>query len=467
MGMGHREGSDLLRQSRGDDREPKPTFMPRISPGKRTRTMSLPGCPPEMRIAAQPVQRKARPQERDVNTADWMNVVMRPDLYDGPGEEAERRPVKLDGGGKGPKEGVHELAAEGISGSATVLPFLEQIQRSFGAHDVSHIKAHIGGPAARASEGMGANAYAMGDHVAFRAAPDLHTVAHEAVHVVQQRAGVQLEGGVGQAGDAYERQADVVADAVVRGEEVEAMLTAISSTSTNGAVHAGGCPTCGKPSSNGTCESCATDQGNTQSTIPSGHSVQGTSRARTPVQRQAIHTGKILDEGTCEHLACESKWACTDEKDGVDCPSETRNKNTRRRPLFTCDKNCEPAKTCDDEDTWMAIPKDRFAFSKCDQDLVICANGRSIHAHVRDRSDRQAWEVSRGVQSGLGVGPGTFSGTIYGDENDPAFKQDALCGNSKKESETGKKESGTGKKETGRKESGTGRKESGTGKKKK
>ena len=54
---------------------------------------------------------------------------------------------------------------------------------------------------------------------------DLHTAAHEAAHVVQQRGGVQLKGGVGQAGDSYERHADAVADKVVAGESAEALLS--------------------------------------------------------------------------------------------------------------------------------------------------------------------------------------------------------------------------------------------------
>jgi len=49
-------------------------------------------------------------------------------------------------------------------------------------------------------------------------------VAHEAAHVIQQRGGVQLKGGVGEAGDAYERQADEVADRVVQGESAEELL---------------------------------------------------------------------------------------------------------------------------------------------------------------------------------------------------------------------------------------------------
>lgn len=74
---------------------------------------------------------------------------------------------------------------------------------------------------------MGARAYAMGNHVAFGIQPDLHTAAHEAAHVVQQRAGVSLSGGVGQAGDAYERHADAVDDRVVAGESAEALLGAM------------------------------------------------------------------------------------------------------------------------------------------------------------------------------------------------------------------------------------------------
>lgn len=42
--------------------------------------------------------------------------------------------------------------------------------------------------------------------------------------MVQQRGGVQLKGGVGEADDAYERHADAVADAVVQGKSAEGLL---------------------------------------------------------------------------------------------------------------------------------------------------------------------------------------------------------------------------------------------------
>jgi len=121
---------------------------------------------------------------------------------------------------------VHDAAARGTAGGGGALPHLAAIQRSFGGHDVSGISAHVGGTASEACDAMGANAYASGDAVAFKGAPDLHTAAHEAAHIVQQRAGVSLSGGVGQVGDSYERNADAVADRVVQGKSAEDLLGA-------------------------------------------------------------------------------------------------------------------------------------------------------------------------------------------------------------------------------------------------
>jgi hypothetical protein len=119
---------------------------------------------------------------------------------------------------------VHVAAERGVSGTPQTLPHLDAIQRSFGGHDVSGIRAFVSGAAAGASHEMGARAYATGDAVAFAQSPDLHTAAHEAAHVVQQRAGVQLKGGVGQQGDTYEQHADAVADLVVQGKSAETTL---------------------------------------------------------------------------------------------------------------------------------------------------------------------------------------------------------------------------------------------------
>jgi hypothetical protein len=119
---------------------------------------------------------------------------------------------------------AHEIAARGTTSSGTMLPHLDAIQRSFGKHDVRGVRAHVGGAASDASTVLGAHAYASGDNVAFAQAPDLRLAAHEAAHVVQQRGGVRLSGGIGRAGDTYEQHADAVADTVVRGESAEALL---------------------------------------------------------------------------------------------------------------------------------------------------------------------------------------------------------------------------------------------------
>jgi hypothetical protein len=137
---------------------------------------------------------------------------------------ATRGPIQAKGNPAGDADAVHAAAERGTQGSPTALPHGDQIGRAFGKHDVSNVQAYVGGPASEATGAMGAQAYATGNKVAFGSSPDLHTAAHEAAHVVQQRGGVQLKGGVGEAGDAYERNADAVADRVVAGQSAEDLL---------------------------------------------------------------------------------------------------------------------------------------------------------------------------------------------------------------------------------------------------
>jgi hypothetical protein len=128
------------------------------------------------------------------------------------------------------------IADAGTASGGAPLPHLETIQRSFGRHDVSGVEAHVGGDGAAASAALGARAYATGNRVAFGSAPDLHLAAHEAAHVVQQRSGVYLKDGLGDTGDIYERHADEVADAVVRGEPAEGLLDRMAPGAGGGGV---------------------------------------------------------------------------------------------------------------------------------------------------------------------------------------------------------------------------------------
>jgi hypothetical protein len=144
---------------------------------------------------------------------------------------------------------VHEAAKLGIGGASGRLPHLERIQRSFGRHDVTGVVAHADAQATAGAQAMGAVAFTMRNHVAFAGNADLHTAAHEAAHVVQQRAGVQLAGGVGQAGDPYERHADAVAGLVVQGRSAEAALDRYAGNTTGSHVQrtAGGGSSGGSP----------------------------------------------------------------------------------------------------------------------------------------------------------------------------------------------------------------------------
>jgi len=137
--------------------------------------------------------------------------------------------------------GVHEAAARGTATSSTALPHADTIQRAFGRHDISGVQAHTGGEAAASTRDMGAEAYASGNHVVLgERGGDLHTVAHEAAHIVQQRGGVQLKGGVGAEGDQYERHADAVADQVVQGKSAEGLLDPYAGSGSASSAPAGG-----------------------------------------------------------------------------------------------------------------------------------------------------------------------------------------------------------------------------------
>jgi hypothetical protein len=212
---------------------PASRSQPSISPGKRTLTMSQGPRSVSVQTPVQMTPDPAAGEKRMVHAAlteQWMDVSMRPDLHSAP--------VQMQGRSEQSARNVQRLAAQGVSSGATVLPHLDQIQRSFGHHEVSGIKAHVGGPAAQASEAMGAQAYATGDDVAFSGTPDLHTAAHEAAHIVQQRGGVQLKGGVGAPGDRYEQHADAVADRVVQGRSAADLLDHINPTTTPAATPA-------------------------------------------------------------------------------------------------------------------------------------------------------------------------------------------------------------------------------------
>src|ERR1044071_3610230 len=100
-----------------------------------------------------------------------------------------------------PHANATTIADRATRGSGESYPFREQIQRSFGRHDISPLRAHGGSAAAAAARDLNARAFTFGEHVAFEGRPDLHTAAHEAAHAGEQGAGVHLPRAVGRRGD--------------------------------------------------------------------------------------------------------------------------------------------------------------------------------------------------------------------------------------------------------------------------
>ena len=84
---------------------------------------------------------------------------------------------------------IKQTAVQGTQGATTGIPFQQQIQQSFGKHDVSQVRSVVGGSAETANQRMGSEAFAIGNTLSFQRSPDLHTAAHEAAHVIQQRGG--------------------------------------------------------------------------------------------------------------------------------------------------------------------------------------------------------------------------------------------------------------------------------------
>ena len=131
--------------------------------------------------------------------------------------------VQFHGGGGGGKD-VHATAKGAFQGSGSALPHAGKIESSFGA-DMSSVQAYTGPAASAACESLGAQAFTMGNKIAFADnSPSVQLAAHEAAHVVQQAQGVSLSGGVGKAGDKYEVAADNAAAAVVQSKDASGDL---------------------------------------------------------------------------------------------------------------------------------------------------------------------------------------------------------------------------------------------------
>jgi len=110
------------------------------------------------------------------------------------------------------------IATRGLTEPGRPLPAAGRLEAATGI-DFSGVSAHFGPAATAACEALGAEAYTLGDAIAFAtASPGLALQAHEAAHTIQQGAVPAPPAGSGEAGGDPEQQADGLAAAVVAGD---------------------------------------------------------------------------------------------------------------------------------------------------------------------------------------------------------------------------------------------------------
>jgi hypothetical protein len=280
----------------------------------------------------------------------------------------------------------------------------EFMESRFG-HDFSMVRVHTDAQAAESAREVNALAYTVGRDVVFgggRYAPHAQAgrtlLAHELTHVLQQHGG----------GSRVMRQSPDGNETAANEDEEERVT-----------------PTEPMPQEPGEDAGEAADEGPVE--------MQDDGKGdKAKAKKKPNCTRTILAEGTCAFLVANSKYICCDPAKGIErkgrtkdiddaeCPSE------KFTPIFTCDNKCDKAlnKGCDDNDNWMAVPKNQFKRSQCGDVLTICANGKSTTGYVRDHSVTEArFEVSPGIQKALGVTVGsTFKGSVY----KPGAKQAAI-----------------------------------------
>lgn len=138
-----------------------------------------------------------------------------------PGPGKQTRVGQLESGASGARTAdVDAVAARGTAGAAQPYPHRGAIEAAVGRPVPA--KAFFGPEASAACAELGAEAYTVGDSVAFAAPdPSPRLAGHEAAHVLQQTEGVHLSGGDGSAHDPLEHHADAVGDRVAAGRSAD------------------------------------------------------------------------------------------------------------------------------------------------------------------------------------------------------------------------------------------------------
>jgi len=152
--------------------------------------LSCPSTPTSDRSSATTSDAAASPGKRTLVEQAYATAA--------PAAPVQREASPAAGAAEGPAgldpERVHQAAQHGTSGSGGSLPHLDRIQRSFGRHDVSGVRAHTTSARRRGARAMGAEAFADGEQVAFGGAP-ASTLRRTRQRTWSSSAGRPAEGG--------------------------------------------------------------------------------------------------------------------------------------------------------------------------------------------------------------------------------------------------------------------------------
>lgn len=124
---------------------------------------------------------------------------------------------------------VEKVAEGGLSGSSGILPYIDQLEKSFG-QPLGGIRAHQGPSAAEASEQLDAKGYATQGQVVLGKSADFRTVAEETGHALQQRNSVSSwwsqSHGITDPKGPIEADAKLAAENVVAGRPASVEMSA-------------------------------------------------------------------------------------------------------------------------------------------------------------------------------------------------------------------------------------------------
>ncbi len=140
-----------------------------------------------------------------------------------PQEQAEQADIAALSRAGAPAAVRNALRGPGQALDPATLPYMEP---RFG-QDLSAVRLHTGGAARAGAAAVSARAFTSGEDIVLGAgehaphtAQGRHLIAHELTHVLQQRGGARPAGAMSAPGDAFEREADAVADKVASGRDV-------------------------------------------------------------------------------------------------------------------------------------------------------------------------------------------------------------------------------------------------------